>query len=393
MSEHFCTYFDHRYAAKGLAMWRSLKQSDPSATLHVLCLTEACREILAALRLPDVELISLAALEAGDSELAEARNNRSVIEYYFTTTPCLPRHVFETTGVMRLTYVDADVFFFANPKALFEEIGDHSIGIVEHRFPADLVSLEEHGRFNVGWLTFRRDPNALECLDVWRAQCLEWCCDRVEPGRFAEQKYLDDWPTRFSAVHVLQHKGANVAPWNLNRYRVSLSGAEPYIDDEPLIFFHAHGFQPGGPGRRLELNLTDYRVEATPLLQSAIFDPYEQALIDATTEIARPLALALLADQPRHTTFLREALQVSEADRAARLEVIHVLQRQLDAVHAEHAKSVEVLDRQRDQCEAELAEARARVEAIELSRSWRWTRSARQVAARFLKKSDGHHSR
>src|SRR4051812_10656705 len=113
MAEHFCTYFDHRYAIKAIAMWQSLKRHLPSAVLHALCLNEAARVILDELRLSDVHLYPLEAVEDQDRELRDARATRSLIEYYFTLTPCLPLHVFRThPGIGRLTYVDADLFFF-----------------------------------------------------------------------------------------------------------------------------------------------------------------------------------------------------------------------------------------------------------------------------------------
>jgi hypothetical protein len=421
MNEHFCTYFDHRYATKGLAMWKSLKRANASATLHVLCLNDACHEILSGLQLADVRLYPVRAVENADPELLQARSNRSLVEYYFTLTPCLPLHVFRThPEIPRLTYVDADLLFFADPRPILDEVGDDAVGIVEHRFPIARVDLERYGRFNVGWLTFRNDPVAFECLRLWREQCLEWCYDRTEPGRFAEQKYLDEWPDRFGRICIIQHAGANVAPWNLNRFDLSLQGEELRVDGEPLIFFHAHGFQPASAGRPRALNLEQYGVKETPLLSGRIFDAYEKALVEATDEIAAPLALALLTDQPRETVYLQEALAASEADRAARLDVIHALQDQLRASIDDRAAQSAVIHSLRHQLEvserdraaraetirslqqrldamadeivltrAHLEQVRSRVHDMEHSRTWRWTRLARWLAGRFLQKRTG----
>jgi hypothetical protein len=385
MTEHFCTYFDHRYAAKGLTMWNSLKKHYASATLHVLCLTESCREMLAARRLPDVHLHPLNELESADPDLLSARGTRSLIEYYFTLTPCLPLHIFRTRpDVPRLTYVDADLFFVSDPSPVLRELGDNAVGLIEHRFPKSLAHLDAYGRFNVGWLTFRNDPLALACLNRWREQCLEWCYDRLEGDRFAEQKYLDDWPARSDRVVIIQHKGANVAPWNLDRFEILLRDGALYVEGDPVLFFHAHGFEPASPGRSRQLNLEKYGVNETPLLLNGIFEPYERALIEATSKIALPLALALLCDRSRDAIArigmletriaqLNEQLSISEADRAARLEVIQTVQRQLDASEADRAARLEVIHDLRRQLE----HARACIDAMELSRSWRWTQPAR----------------
>jgi hypothetical protein len=365
MSEHFCTYFDDRYAPKGLAMWRSLKARTPSAVLHVLCLSEPCREILAGLELSDVLLYSLADLEAQDPELLRARENRSLIEYYFTLTPCALLYVLRTRPeIARLTYVDADLFFFADPQPLFDEMGDCAVGLIEHKFPAELAHLEQYGRFNVGWLTFRRDPVAFACLDVWRQQCLEWCYDRLEDNRFAEQKYLDAWPCRFQRVAVIQHKGANVAPWNLNRYPLAKSGETLFVGDQPMLFFHAHGFKPGGPGRPTVLNVETYHVEPTSFLWESVFWPYQNALIDATRQIALPLALSLTSD-----SLVERQLSAVDADRASRLQAIGTLQKQLEVSEADRAARLDALQTLNREVERIQADGAARLEAIQLLRA------------------------
>jgi hypothetical protein len=364
--EHFCTYFDHRYAAKGLAMWRSLKQHRPSAALHVLCLDQACYEILAGLQLPDVHLCSLKTLEDDEPDLHCARGNRTLVEYYFTVTPCLPLYIFKTRpDVTRLTYVDADLFFFADPQPIFDEVADDVVGLIEHRFPDELADLVKHGRFNVGWLTFRRDSIAISCLQRWRGQCIEWCYDRLEPDRFAEQKYLDRWPSDFERVHIIEHRGANVAPWNLNRFEISVNEKGVAVGGDPLLFYHAHGFRPESPGHPRLLNLETYHVAATPLLSRVIFQPYERALVAATAELATPLAMALLADdQFRDTTALLDQLSLVEADRAARLRVIGELQTALDESNADRAARLDLAHRLHTQLDASEADRAARLEMI-----------------------------
>src|SRR5262249_37165292 len=98
--------------------------------------------------------------------------------------------------------------------------------------------------YNAGFIAFRRGPDALAVLDWWRARCLEWCFERVEAERYCDQKYLDEWPRRFSGVRALEHVGGGLAPWNTRLHvlteqqgKVSVAGAVP------LVFFHYQSFK------------------------------------------------------------------------------------------------------------------------------------------------------
>jgi hypothetical protein len=243
----------------------------------------ASYKTLRQLNLPNLQLIALEDFERGDTELLQAKRNRTPVEYYFTCTPSLPLFVLNHFPEIDLiTYLDADLFFFAHPALVYEEIANHSVAIISHRFPTQLRHLETRGIFNVGWLSFRRDEYALACLYWWRKQCLEWCYDRIEEGRFADQKYLDDWPTRFQNVIVLHHKGANLAPWNLANYNLHLvNGTQVWVDEQPLIFFHFHGL------KRIQSwlynpNLAIYQAYPTRLVRQNIFAPYIETLLKAT---------------------------------------------------------------------------------------------------------------
>lgn len=244
-----------------------------------------CHDILVQLNLPNLHVIPLEQFEADDKELLKAKENRRLIEYYFTCTPSLPLFIFNChPEVDHITYLDADLFFFDSPKALYDEIGGHSIAIVEHRFPHHLRDLEVHGIYNVGWLYFKRDGHGLACLQSWREQCIEWCYDRVEDGRFADQKYLDAWPDRFSGVVVLHHKGANLAPWNISNYRVSDDQGRICVDEQPLIFFHFHGLKKVN-GWLYNHNLADYRVLISAPMLRSIYAPYITTLLEVNQEL------------------------------------------------------------------------------------------------------------
>lgn len=241
---YFCTYLDQHYLTRGLALYHSLRNHCTEFRLWILCMDHTAHETLAKLNMPDIYPISLEEFEKNDELLLRTKQTRSRIEYYFTCTPSLPLYILNHFAhVDLITYLDADLFFFADPAPLFDELGCDSIAIVGHRFSARLKNLEKYGLYNVGWLSFRNDKTGLECLNWWRNLCLEWCYDRVEEDRFADQKYLDLFPERYGYNIILQHKGANVAPWNIVNYNLHANGTIVLVHDQPLIFFHFQGFK------------------------------------------------------------------------------------------------------------------------------------------------------
>lgn len=266
-------------------MHASLQRHSPGSTLWVLCLSNECEVFLREAGLSGMRLISLDILEQDDPELASARTNRSLVEYYFTCSPCLPRYLLHMyPAIDAVTYLDADLYFFSSLEPVFNEIGEAQVGITPHRYPAHKeAGLLQYGRYNVGWLTFRRGTHALACLDWWRKSCIEWCYDHVEPSRFADQKYLDMFEELFPSVYVISNVGANLAPWNVVDAIVQMRDGVVIVDGTPLVFFHFHGLKKISQDS-YDTNLDDYGARLTPVLCKLVYQPYLDALrnVDAT---------------------------------------------------------------------------------------------------------------
>lgn len=285
--EHYCTYFDRRFLSHGIALATSLQQHCPNHLLWVLCLDDYTAECIESLATPNLRTIRLAQLEASDPTLAATRHNRTIVEYYFTLSPCWPRYLLaQHPEIKRLTYLDADLYFFASPQAVFEELGNASILITEHNFPAYLQHHLRFGRFNVGILVFVNDKISQSCLNQWRKQCIDWCSDCIEPGRYADQKYLDEWPALYgNALKVYPKRGVNLAPWNWDSADLSWHHARPQINGEPLTLFHFARFRPTLNTRVFQSGHLEYGVMPWCLRQF-IYGTYWKALVSASKAIA-----------------------------------------------------------------------------------------------------------
>ena len=242
---HFCTYFDRNYCEKGLALYQSIEKNIGSFKIYILCLDEETYAILNSLDLQSAELIQLKDLEYRDVLFYNSKQTRSLIEYYFTCTPVFILDILnQHPEISIITYLDADTYLFGSVEPAYEEMAEKSILIVEHRFPECLQRYIKFGRFNIGYLSFRNNDEGKGCLQWWRTKCIEWCYDYLDGDRFADQKYLDQWPNLFLDLKILDHKGINIAPWNVLNYCFSKDTSGQYfVDDIPILLIHFHGIK------------------------------------------------------------------------------------------------------------------------------------------------------
>ena len=281
MKYSFCTYFDSNYACLGISLYNSLRAHVDDFELYVCCLEDRIYAILEELSLPQIKLIRLSEIEAFDPEFHSCRNNRSIVEYYFTLSPILPRYIFDKNpNVEVLTYLDSDLFFFHSPKGIYDEFGNSSLSLIEHRFPEKLKFREKYGKYNLAFQIYRNDKNTEACLSWWREQCLKWCFDRLEGDKFADQKYLEKWEELFDGVKVIEHKGAGIAPWNWSNYSYSLNSEPVLVDDDPLIFYHYQGIRVLNK-YVLCHNLGSYKMNMPRSLRNFFYCTYFNALKEA----------------------------------------------------------------------------------------------------------------
>jgi Nucleotide-diphospho-sugar transferase len=242
MAEHFVTLFSSAFLVSGLSLYRSLERHSSSFCLWVLCMDEKVEARLRSFALPRLRAIPLREIET--PALLAVKSERTLGEYCWTMTPFSITAVFDRdASAERVTYVDADVFFFGDPLALIREMqeAERDVLITEHAYDPQYDQSATSGRFCVQFVTFRRSPGGYRVCRWWQERCLEWCFDRHEAGRFGDQKYLDAWPEIFSGeVHVLKAVSEALAPWNARLLA---------RDGRPPVLYHFHGLRYLSPSR------------------------------------------------------------------------------------------------------------------------------------------------
>lgn len=280
---NFATLFDVHYLPQGLALYESLMKhsSQRNFTLYVLPMDRECERILKALPLPHLEIVNREFFEdALGMDVVKA--NRSFAEYCYTAASCLCEYVILRHDLSEISYVDADCWFAADPEAIFAEIGTRSIGIIPHRFAEkDRPRLAINGEYNVSLVHFKATATGRECLQTWARACRNWCYLRNENGKYADQGFLNDWPSRHGEeCCVIQNIGVGCAPWNLQQYSVTTENGWTYVDGQRLIMYHAHEFRDNRDGT---YRWTNYPLRAED--GRNIYRPYEEAVRAAKERI------------------------------------------------------------------------------------------------------------
>jgi hypothetical protein len=277
---HFCTLFDIHYLSRGLALLNSLNACCTNFTLYILCLDDKTYQTLHKLVLKNTVLLELSALEKDNSALLACKNNRSLIEYYFTISPCLPLYILEKVNpsIVFICSLDADLYFFQDPSVIFNDFRNFSILITEHFFHKEIAyrHLENYGQYNVSFQAFKNDDTGKACLKKWREQCLDWCHDYLDEKnqRYADQLYLDEWLTLYpNKVKVIRPNTEGVAPWNINRCALSLKNENLYSNEEPLIYYHFHGLR-FLDNNWIATSLFAYKTIITDTLKNHLYLPY-----------------------------------------------------------------------------------------------------------------------
>lgn len=239
----FATFLDAAYLPKLFVTFTSLKRHLPNVVLFAYCFDDISFDVISKLNRK-----SLIPVHYHDFEVADLLKTKHLkskyYEYYWSYKPEIVLQTMKRTDADIVTYIDCDFLFFSSPKTIFTELGTGDVLIQPNNF-----SFEESKQIiPVGYYcscfeTFRNNSNGKKVLCWWRERCIEWCLAIFDRNRFADQKYLDDWRKRFANVVEVSNVGANVAPWNVQKYHVNQKGNKLFVNTSPIIYYHYHSFR------------------------------------------------------------------------------------------------------------------------------------------------------
>lgn len=248
--KHIAIGTDANYLPRAVVFYKTLKKYYKDFTLHVFCFDDIAYDTLNAKKYPGVKPYHTSEFENEDLKRVKLQKNR-VYEYYWTCNPTMGRVTIKNKGVESIAMADCDMMFFSSPEVIFEEFEGADVIIQPNNFS---FNYEEQfipvGYYCTSFQCFRNNKNGNNILNWWYQQCLTWCSSKFENGKFADQKYLDDWRMRFQKVREVENPGTNVAPWNVQKFDVSKVDGKVVLNNRyPLVYYHFHSFR---------MNLIDY---------------------------------------------------------------------------------------------------------------------------------------
>jgi hypothetical protein len=273
------------YLSKALALYDSLLRHSPEFTLYFFAFDKKTENALNKMQLEKIVIIPLEKLE--DAELLSIKNTRTTAEYFFTCTPSIIWYILTNYNVDNCIYLDADIYFFASPQILLNELGENSVMLTEHRYSSELYKEEVSGKYCVQFIPVRNDETGRKIINWWRERCIEWCYYRKEGSLYADQGYLEDWTTRFEGVCVLNHLGGGLAPWNIKDYDIfmkfnKLKGKKrDKYEEFDVIFYHYQDLRFYDD----ETIRLKYHSNFTKAVKANIYFPYIRKLIEIKKNI------------------------------------------------------------------------------------------------------------
>lgn len=254
---NYVTLFDKNYFSRGMLLLNSLRKvSENGFTLYILAIDDIVYDFFNKNDVSSVVCFDIAAITEMYPVLDRIREERTRGEFCWTLASFSIQYVIRKYELNACTYLDSDIYFFDNPQRLISEAGNKSVIITEHNFYKEYDTSDINGKFCVQFMSFKNTQGGDEVLEWWRNKCEEWCYNRHEDGKFGDQRYLDDWESRFKhIVYNCKNIGCGLAPWNCQKYELNRVDGTWMVTDkltkvcDALVFYHFHDLYKLSDGR------------------------------------------------------------------------------------------------------------------------------------------------
>ena len=143
-----------------------------------------------------------------------------------------------------IIYLDSDICFFSPVKKLISYLDKkYSIFLTPHNFSKKIESNIKYGKFNAGFIAFKKDIFSEKALIWWMKSCIKNCTIDLSRNLVGDQYYLNSFPGKFKKLYIFNNLGINCAPWNVEKDKISYKKNKFFVGKNDLVFFHFQGLR------------------------------------------------------------------------------------------------------------------------------------------------------
>jgi len=222
MKNAVCTIITPDYLHYALALRDSIRETefhDFHFYIFIAASSEECQ-----LNVSDESTSCLFVDDLSKSEMGQAIHAKyfgvDMDKYRWSMKSVLMHYLLESKEVQKVFCVDCDINFYSSPQFLFDELNNSTVLLTPHYRASDPgVDMDNYvlsftdGIFNAGF--FGCNSSGMQALRWWANSCLHLCEKNAHKGQFVDQTHLNLLPVYFDGVHILKHRGCNVANWNM----------------------------------------------------------------------------------------------------------------------------------------------------------------------------------
>jgi hypothetical protein len=241
----FCTIITSGHLPYAFALYKSLARYDPAVQLQVLVTDKNISRAESTGPHTGIQFFFAGSLQHYDliNELHSKYAHTSMDHFRWSLKPVFMCYLLEN-GFEKVLYVDADIFFYHAFEFLFDELDSAAVLLTPHWSISDPLINEESfitlftcGIYNAGFVG--ASQAGLPALHWWSRACHYRMGAFASRGIYDDQRYLDLLPAEFENVHIIRHRGCNVAIWNQEKCRrVPVDNNILINGIYPVIFIH-----------------------------------------------------------------------------------------------------------------------------------------------------------
>lgn len=242
-----CTIVSSDYLPYALTLLESVRRYNPFIHINIMLADDGPVET----NITEIDLYAFLhpVDEICQHDMGKATLNKykekDIDAFRWSCKPLFINYLIRNYGYEQVIYTDCDIHFFNSFDFLHDALRNHRILLTPHwrtHWPSydssEYRYLFNHGLYNAGFIGV--SSTATDIMDWWAECCLHSCEKGSFEGEFVDQAILNLIPVYFEGVHILKHKGCNVAIWNRNECpRVRQPDGGILIDNKfPVVFIH-----------------------------------------------------------------------------------------------------------------------------------------------------------